>query len=334
MGVGAAQIRVDAAVIPVAALAARDALLEVLDNAVVSAVAARVRAHGIVDFLAAVEREHEREVVVVEPLDVLIVQQHAVRRHRELELLARLLLALAGVLRHSLDCLHVHQRLAAEEVDLAVLARAAALDEEVDGALADLRRHDGALLAVAAAVAEAILAAQVAVLGDHEADGLDEALLLERRRHIDVRREELAHLHELMEFPERLAQIRFRIRILEGRYDCLVIRAVERVHHVVDHLVDDVDGSAVDVEQDVVAALLEFMDFRFHQLLLDRKKPSQMGRLFTKHYFSQTWLPTVQEVLQADWQDAWHSPQPPVLSEACIEGLLTVLMCFIVSPPN
>jgi hypothetical protein len=28
-------------------------------------------------------------------------------------------------------------------------------------------------------------------------------------------------------------------------------------------------------------------------------------------YFAQTWLPTVQEVLQADWQEAWHSPQPP-----------------------
>ena len=43
---------------------------------------------------------------------------------------------------------------------------------------------------------------------------------------------------------------------------------------------------------------------------------------------SQTWLPTVQDVLHADWQDAWHSPQPPVLSVFCIVGLLTVLMCF------
>ena len=27
--------------------------------------------------------------------------------------------------------------------------------------------------------------------------------------------------------------------------------------------------------------------------------------------FSHFWLATVQEVLQADWQDVWHSPQPP-----------------------
>ncbi len=37
----------------------------------------------------------------------------------------------------------------------------------------------------------------------------------------------------------------------------------------------------------------------------------------------------MQDVLQADWQDAWHSPQPPVWTELCKEGLLTVLMCFI-----
>jgi len=28
-------------------------------------------------------------------------------------------------------------------------------------------------------------------------------------------------------------------------------------------------------------------------------------------FFSQSWLATVQEVLQADWQEVWHSPQPP-----------------------
>ena len=50
-------------------------------------------------------------------------------------------------------------------------------------------------------------------------------------------------------------------------------------------------------------------------------------------YFSQVWLPTVQLVLQADWQEAWHSPQPPFLMVLWSVGLLTVLICFIVSPP-
>lgn len=85
--VGAAQIRIDAAVIPVTALAARDAFLEILHDAVVRAVAAGIGAHGIVDFLAAVKREHEGKVIVIEPFDVLIIQQHAVCRHRQLEFL-------------------------------------------------------------------------------------------------------------------------------------------------------------------------------------------------------------------------------------------------------
>ena len=31
---------------------------------------------------------------------------------------------------------------------------------------------------------------------------------------------------------------------------------------------------------------------------------------------SQLWLPTVQLVLQADWQEVWHSPQPPFFADS------------------
>jgi hypothetical protein len=46
-------------------------------------------------------------------------------------------------------------------------------------------------------------------------------------------------------------------------------------------------------------------------------------------YFSHFWLATVQEVLQADWQDAWHSPQPPFAALCLRFGLFSVLTCFI-----
>jgi len=39
----------------------------------------------------------------------------------------------------------------------------------------------------------------------------------------------------------------------------------------------------------------------------------------------------VQLVLQADWQDAWHSPQPPLCTLFLISDLLIVLMCFNVT---
>ena len=45
---------------------------------------------------------------------------------------------------------------------------------------------------------------------------------------------------------------------------------------------------------------------------------------------SQTWLPTVQEVLQADWQEAGHSPQPPVRRVFFSIALLTVWICFLI----
>ena len=126
--VGAAQVSVDTAVIPVAALAGVKALVEVLDGSVVGTVAAHVRTHGIVDFLAAVEGQHEGEVVVVEPFDVFIIQKQAVGRQRQLELLARFLFALAGVFGHGLDGLHVDEGFPAEEIHFEVLARAAALN--------------------------------------------------------------------------------------------------------------------------------------------------------------------------------------------------------------
>ena len=44
---------------------------------------------------------------------------------------------------------------------------------------------------------------------------------------------------------------------------------------------------------------------------------------------SHFWLATVQEVLQADWQEAWHSPQPPFAADSFRFALFSVLMCFV-----
>ena len=50
------------------------------------------------------------------------------------------------------------------------------------------------------------------------------------------------------------------------------------------------------------------------------------------HYlfgFSQLWLPTVQEVLHADWQEVWHSPHPPFFTVFCKFFVFRVLICSI-----
>jgi hypothetical protein len=55
------------------------------------------------------------------------------------------------------------------------------------------------------------------------------------------------------------------------------------------------------------------------------------GDALSRSYFlfSHFWLPTVQEVLQADWQEVWHSPQPRVSRFFLRVPSAIVLMCFI-----
>ena len=46
--------------------------------------------------------------------------------------------------------------------------------------------------------------------------------------------------------------------------------------------------------------------------------------------FSHFWLATPQEVLQADWQEVWHSPQPPFLTLLERSRVTSVRILFIV----
>ena len=45
---------------------------------------------------------------------------------------------------------------------------------------------------------------------------------------------------------------------------------------------------------------------------------------------SHFWFAIPQLVLQADWQDVWHSPQPPFFALSQRLRVLIVLICFIV----
>ena len=48
---------------------------------------------------------------------------------------------------------------------------------------------------------------------------------------------------------------------------------------------------------------------------------------------SHFWLPTVQDVLHADWHEVWHSPQPPFFSVFCNFLVFKVFTCFIIISP-
>jgi hypothetical protein len=50
--------------------------------------------------------------------------------------------------------------------------------------------------------------------------------------------------------------------------------------------------------------------------------------------FSHFWLATPQLVLQADWQEVWHSPQPPFLALSHRERVSRVLILSIIHISN
>lgn len=64
-----------------------------------------------------------------------------------------------------------------------------------------------------------------------------------------------------------------------------------------------------------------------------RKTPLNDANLKGNNYFAHFWFATVQEVLQADWHEAWHSPQPPFCAVALRFLVFIVLMCFICNDP-
>ena len=66
------------------------------------------------------------------------------------------------------------------------------------------------------------------------------------------------------------------------------------------------------------------------------KKNAAFWRRFSlsTHLFSHFWLATPQLVLQADWQDVWHSPQPPFFALSHRLRVSRVLILSMVILPS
>jgi hypothetical protein len=59
-----------------------------------------------------------------------------------------------------------------------------------------------------------------------------------------------------------------------------------------------------------------------------------MQAALSAHLFSHFWLATPQLVLQADWQEVWHSPQPPFLALSHRLRVSRVLILSMVILPS
>ena len=123
-------------------------------------------------FGAAVQREDDVLHLLVEESDGLVVEKKAVGRRREEEALAQLCRLFLGVVHGILDDAEVHEGFAAEEVHFEHLPLPALSEQEVDGGKRRLAAHHLALGVVCALVRETVLAAQVAVVRDVQAQRL------------------------------------------------------------------------------------------------------------------------------------------------------------------
>ena len=167
-GVGAAHV-----VLPVAAQV--DQLLRPFHGLVERALAVDHGAHVVVHLAAAVDGEDDVVHLAVQKLDALVGQAQGVGGDGELEMLVVLLFQLAGVEHQVVHHVVVHQRFAAEEVHLQLMAVAGMGHQPVERFLARLQRQKRALAVEVARGGKAVAAAQVAVVRRVQAHGLDDA---------------------------------------------------------------------------------------------------------------------------------------------------------------
>ena len=187
----------------------------------------------------------------------------------EPEVLAVLLFHAARVFHQLLDHVPVHQRLAAEEVDLQVAALAGMLDKEIQRALAHLKAHQRAVAVVLALAGEAVGAVQVAGVRDVQAQRLDHVAgaLLEGAGHRreGIRGEELAARLERRHVADAKADVLLghvlAIAVFghHGRDDLVRRRGFKHRDDVVGHVVHGMDGAGAGIQHDVVAVELVLM---------------------------------------------------------------------------
>lgn len=243
----------------VVVIARCDGTFHVAYDGVVASFAVYHRAHIVVDFFSSVEAEDEADVFVVEEFFDLFGQSETVRREREFEYLACFGFSLVNVFGDGTYRFHVHERFAAEEVEFAMFAMAAVGDDEVDCFFAHFNRHEPAVVTEVARSCKAVLTTEIAVMRYVETERFDERFVFECERYVEVGREELLSVHQSVKIAEPIAKVSFVVFFFESRYGFVIVVARKYVQEVIDELVRYVDGTAVDVEDDVVSVLLKLM---------------------------------------------------------------------------
>ena len=226
---------------------------------------------------APVDGYHHIGHLAVDEVDHLIVHQHAVGGDGELEALVARLFQAAAVGDQLFDHGEVHQRLAAEEIDLQVHTVAGVLHQPVQRRLAHLEGKQHALAhGKVARCGKAVAAAQVAVVRGVQAHGLHHAGCVQLLHVVIlVGRVDGADFLQLANLVDHLAQRGLVILVRKRGADFIGGVIVPAGDHVVGCVVQRVHGAAAHIEHHGLPDGLEGMDHRISSLIVDS---SEKGR--------------------------------------------------------
>ena len=152
--------------------------LEIGHDGIVAALARVVFAEMVVDFLASVKAEHDVVHFLIQEVDDFIVDQNAVGREGEAEVLVVLLFNASCVSNELLDDVPVHEGLAAEEVNLKVSSRARIFDQKIESLFTDFKAHQRAFALIFALAGKAVGAVQIAGVRNVETERLDDLAVI------------------------------------------------------------------------------------------------------------------------------------------------------------
>ena len=223
------------------------------------------------------------------------------------------------------------------------------LHQEIQCALAGLKAHQAALAVELALGSKAVVAVQVAGVGHMQAQRLDHGAALfelESLVLVGIGSKELSGCGQLVDVVKAVGDIGSGHLGMIGVLFCQQffrlgagMPGVDEGDGIVGELIHRMDTTAVHVDHNVVAAKLVLMD---HRKLLGRSAQKNgrnamhpgggsLGRRRNQLFsaFSQGWLAMPQLVLQALWQEVWHSPQPPFSTLFAMSRVSRERMCFI-----
>ena len=177
----------------------------------VAAVAAGIRTHIVMNFLASVQAEHQGNPLFIQEAKLLVSQQHRIGSQRQFDFLAGFLLSASHVGSQLFYHFKIHQRLAAKKVDFQMTATAAFFQEKINSFFAYFRRHQASAMSEVASTGKAVAAAQIAVMGHMQAQRLKDRFRLKGRRNLQRRCKQLFRGNQLMQLGKRFAQFVFAV---------------------------------------------------------------------------------------------------------------------------